>query len=249
MGKKENEKEKDKAKAKARKADRKPRDKDAIKAAKTAQAVPVDAPMATATSGQPALTIVKSAAEAPTAPATLRQRQGQLKQKYRVRPDSALLTSAAYSVTEEGQDPRRVRIAVDGPSGTVLEIGAHPGVGGFDEVPCSGDIFLASLAACQELTIRLVAAALSLPIHKLDVRVEGDWDVRGTLGVNRASPIGFTDLRLSIDLETEGSPERVERLLTSAEHFCVVGQTLKDAPELKITANVTNRVAESASAD
>lgn len=181
---------------------------------------------------------------------TLRERQNQLKMKYKVRPDSALLTSGVSSVTEEGQDPRRVRIAVDGPGGVVFDIGAHRGVGGSDDLPCSGDIFLASLAACQELTIRLVAAALSLPIHKLDVRVEGDWDVRGTLGVLRESPIGFTDLRMKIDLETDGAPERVERLLKSAEHFCVVGATLKNPPEVAITTNITNgRAAVAQAAD
>ena len=186
-------------------------------------------------------------ANAPASP-TLRERQSQLKLKYKVRPDSALITSSVSSVTEEGQDPRRVRIAVDGPSGVVLDIGAHAAVGGFDELACSGDIFLASLAACQELTIRLVAAALNLPIHKLDVQVEGDWDVRGTLGVNRESPVGFTDLRVNIDLETEGSPERVERLLKSADHFCVVGATLKNPPAVSINANVTNPSAEVAQA-
>src|SRR5688572_27362769 len=96
------------------------------------------------------------AVQVPVKAPTLRERQSQLKMKYRVRPDSALLTSAVSSVTDEGQDPRRVRIAVDGPSGVVLDIGAHPGVGGPDELPCSGDIFLASLAACQEITIRMV---------------------------------------------------------------------------------------------
>lgn len=175
---------------------------------------------------------------------TLRERQSELKAAYREDPDSALLTSSVTSVTEDGQDPRRVRIAVDGPSGMVLDIGAHPGVGGFEDVPCSGDIFLASLAGCQELTLRLVAAALSLPIHKLAVRVEGDWDVRGTLGTRRESPVGFTDLRVTIDLETEGAPDRIERLLASAEQFCVVGATLKNPPEVVINANVTNSLAD-----
>jgi uncharacterized OsmC-like protein len=175
---------------------------------------------------------------------TLRERQSELKAAYREDPESALLTSSVTSVTEDGQDPRRVRIAVDGPSGLVLDIGAHAAVGGFEDVPCSGDIFLASLAACQELTLRLVAAALSLPIHKLAVRVEGDWDVRGTLGVRRESPVGFTDLRVNIDLETEGAPDRIERLLASAEQFCVVGATLKNPPEVIINANVTNGLAD-----
>lgn len=172
--------------------------------------------------------------------ATLRERQSELKNGYREHPETALLTSSVTSVTEEGQDPRRVRIAIDGPSEVVLDIGAHTAVGGFEDLPCSGDIFLASLAACQELTIRLVAAALSLPIHRLKVQVEGDWDVRGTLGVRRESPVGFTALRVNVDLETDGPADRVERLLASAEQFCVVGATLKDPPEVVINASVTN---------
>lgn len=175
---------------------------------------------------------------------TLRQRQSAVKQKYRVRPDSALLTSAVHTAPGSGVDePTRVKIAVDGPSGAVLEIGAHHGVGGPSDLPCSGDIFLASLAACQELTIRLVAAALSLPLHHLHVRVEGDWDVRGTLGMLKESPIGFTDLRLHIEVETEGADDRIERLLASAERFCVVGATLDNPPDVIVSHDVTNRAA------
>ena len=179
----------------------------------------------------------------PTNP-TLRDRQSALKQKYRVRPDSAQITSAVYSVTEPGGDPTRVRIAVDGGSGVILDIGAHHAVGGPGELACSGDIFLASLAGCQELTIRLVAAALSLPIHRLAVRVEGDWDVRGTLATNRESPIGFTAIRVNVDIETDGAPDRVQRLLTSAERYCVVGATLHNPPPVTFNANVTQHGAD-----
>ena len=188
-------------------------------------------------------------APAPVTVPSLRERQAQLKLKYRVRPDTALITSAVHSVTEEGGDPRRVRIAVDGGNGAVFEIGAHVAVGGDDDLPCSGDVFLASLAACQELTIRLVAAALSLPIHKLVVRVEGDWDVRGTLAIERSSPIGFTDLRVNVELETDGADDRIERLLASAQRYCVVGQTLEHAPEVAFRANVTNHAHQQIAAD
>ena len=180
---------------------------------------------------------------------TLRERQSALKKQYREQPETALITSAVESVTEEGGDPRRVRIAVDGPSGVVLDIAAHPAVGGPEELPCSGDIFLASLAACQEVTLRLVASALGLPIHRLSVRVEGDWDVRGTLGVSKESPIGFTDLRVLIDLETEGAPDRIERLLQSTERYCVIGQTLESPPKVVTAANVTNRAGAAAPVD
>lgn len=222
----------------------------AAKAAKAARRItgPTDAP----TTAAPAAEVVAangSATAAPPPTPTLRERQARLKQKYRVRPDSALITSAVHSVTEEGGDPRRVRIAVEGGNGTVFEIGAHVAVGGDDDLPCSGDVFLASLAACQELTIRLVAAALSLPIHRLVVRAEGDWDVRGTLAIERSSPIGFTDLRVNVELETEGAADRIERLLASAERYCVVGQTLAHTPEVTFSANVTNTARQPIAAD
>jgi len=222
----------------------------AAKAAKAARRI--TGPIDDLTGAGPATEIVAangSAATMPPPKPTLRERQAQLKLKYRVRPDSALITSAVHSVTEEGGDPRRVKIAVEGGNGTVFEIGAHVAVGGDDDLPCSGDVFLASLAACQELTIRLVAAALSLPIHRLVVRAAGDWDVRGTLAIERSSPIGFTDLRVNVELETEGADDRIARLLASAERYCVVGQTLAHAPDVRFSANVTNNARQPLAAD
>lgn len=173
----------------------------------------------------------------------LREIQSLLKQGYRDDPESALITSAVTSVTKaDSDDPTRVRIAVDGPSGAVLEIGAHVGVGGTEDLPCSGDIFLASLAACQELTIRLVAAAMRLDLKRLDLRVEGDWDVRGTLAVSRESPVGFTAIRMLIDLDVDAAAEQVERLLASAERYCVVSATLKEAPPIEMIVTVEDEV-------
>ncbi len=170
---------------------------------------------------------------------TLREVQTALKQGYRDDPESALITSAAYSTTlADAEDPTRVRIAVDGPNGVVLEIGAHVAVGGEEDLACSGDIFLASLAACQELTIRLVAASMEIALAKLDVRVEGDWDVRGTLAVSRESPIGFTAIRVLVKLDADAPADKLERLLSSAERFCVVSATLKDAPPIEMIATI-----------
>lgn len=170
---------------------------------------------------------------------TLREVQTALKQGYRDDPESALITSAAYSTTPaDAEDPTRVRIAVDGPNGVVLEIGAHVAVGGEEDLACSGDIFLASLAACQELTIRLVAASMEIALAKLDVRVEGDWDVRGTLAVSRESPIGFTAIRVLVKLDADAPADKLERLLSSAERFCVVSATLKDPPPIEMIATI-----------
>lgn len=184
-----------------------------------------------------------------TIESTLRERQTTLKQAYRDNPESARQLTVATSATVPGGDPRRVRIGFDRPEGLEIEAGAHPSVGGVDDLPCSGDILLASLAACQEVTIRLVASALGIELTRLAVRAEGDWDARGTLGVSKESPIGFTDLRVLIDLETEGAPDRIERLLQSTERYCVIGQTLESPPKVVTAANVTNRAGAAAPVD
>lgn len=165
-----------------------------------------------------------------------RDRQGPLKERYRHDPAAARVTSAVSSVTDDVADPSRVRIAVEGPSGTIFDIGAHSAVGGDGELPCSGDVFLASLAGCQEITIRLVAAALGVAIDRLAVRVEGDWDARGTLAVDRDAPVGFTAIRITVDLDTDASEDQVARLLKSAQRYCVVSATLEDAPSLAFDA-------------
>jgi uncharacterized OsmC-like protein len=172
------------------------------------------------------------------APDILKTRQSTLKQGYRDDPASALLTSAVASATptpaNDTNDPTRVRIAVDSPAATTLDIGAHVAVGGEDDLPCSGDIFLASLAACQEITIRMVASAMGLTLNRLAVRVEGDWDVRGTLAVARDAPIGFTAIRVLVDLDLDATDEQRTRLLKSAERYCVVSQTLKNPPPVEL---------------
>lgn len=164
---------------------------------------------------------------------TLRERQAALKQGYRDDPGSAKLTTLVHSVTGSGPDPRRVKIAIDGPAGTVLEVGAHTAVGGDDDLPCSGDIFLASLAACQEITIRLVAAAMGLELRRLDVRVEGDWDVRGTLAVDREVPVGYSAIRIIADIDTDAPQDQIDRLLKSSERYCVVSATLHNPPTIE----------------
>lgn len=174
--------------------------------------------------------------------ATLRERQDALKRAYRDDPAAGRQTTVVHSVTGEGAGPTRVRIAVDGASGAVFEIGAHASVGGDGELPCSGDLFLASLAACQEITIRLVSTALGLPLHRLAVQVEGDWDARGTLAVDREAPVGYTAIRIAVDLDTGGPEDRVARLLKASERYCVVGATLHDAPDVTFTATVNGAV-------
>lgn len=161
-----------------------------------------------------------------------------LKDGYRADPASGPQVSIARSVTEPGGDPSRIRVAIDGPSGAVIEMGAHPSVGGAPDLPCSGDILMASLAGCYELTLRLVASAMGITIHTLDLEVIGEWDARGTLAVDRDAPVGYTKIRILVNVKCDARPDQVERLLKSARRYCVVGTTLEHPPLVEIEASV-----------
>jgi uncharacterized OsmC-like protein len=171
---------------------------------------------------------------------TFRERQAALKDGYREDPASAVQVSVARSVTEPGPDPSRIKVAIDGPSGAVIEMGAHPSVGGAPDLPCSGDILMASLAGCYELTLRLVASAMGITIHRLDLQVIGEWDARGTLAVDREAPIGYTSIRIVVDVACDAQPDQVERLLKSAKRYCVVGTTLERPPVVEVEASVSS---------
>ncbi len=168
-----------------------------------------------------------------------RERQAALKQTYRDDPAQGHQTTVVHSVTGDDPVPGKVAITIDGESGVTLEVGAHHSVGGDPELPCSGDLFLASYAACYELTLRLVAQAMNIPLRKLDLRIEGDWDARGTLALDRETPVGYTAIRVSVHAETDASEEQVARLLKSAERYCVVGATLKQPPTVQFNTHIT----------
>jgi uncharacterized OsmC-like protein len=173
---------------------------------------------------------------------TLRERQAPLKEQYKTNPESALKTFTIVSSTT-GDDPTRVRVRTAGGGETPLgewDVAAHPMVGGPDDVPCSGDLFLASLAACQEITVRMVAAAMGVTLERLDITIEGDMDFRGTLGVDRNAPVGFTAVRTKIALTADAPADRLERLVQRAEQYCVVSASLRNPPELTTTAEVTS---------
>ncbi len=170
---------------------------------------------------------------------TLRERQAPLKARYEADPASARLTIAVRSATE-GDDPMRCRIATAaGADPTTWDVGAHAMAGGTDELACSGDLLLASLAACQEITLRMVAAAMNIPLQKVEVTVEGDLDFRGTMGLDPATPVGFDQIRTVIDVVADAPPDRLERLAQRAERYCVVASTLRHPPAL--TTTITTR--------
>jgi uncharacterized OsmC-like protein len=168
---------------------------------------------------------------------SLRERQAPLKARYEQDPDSAKLTLTVRSVTE-GDNPMRSRIATE-PAGeaepVLFESAAHPYAGGEGALACSGDLLLAALAACQEITIRMVAVAMNIELTKLDLTVEGDLDFRGTMGVDPEVPVGFERIRTKVALAAAAPADRLERLVQRAERYCVVNSTLRDSPELTTT--------------
>ncbi len=152
----------------------------------------------------------------------LRARQKPLKDRYR---DDAASARLVHSVHSEPllDDPTRVRIT----SGTATwEFAAHAMAGGPDGEPCSGDVLLAALAGCQEVTIKMVAASMGIVLDDLRVTVTGEMDFRGTMGIDRAVPVGYSRIRCAIALRAQGDPERLRRLVERAEQYCVVRDTL-----------------------
>lgn len=176
---------------------------------------------------------------------SLRERQAPLKARYEQDPASAKLTLTVRSVTQ-GDDPMRSRIATV-PAGdgdpVLFESAAHPYAGGEGALACSGDVLLAALAACQEITIRMVAAAMKVELTKLELTVEGDLDFRGTMGVDPEAPVGFERIRTRVALAADAPPDRLERLVQRAERYCVVAATLRDAPELSTEFEVISSAA------
>ncbi len=159
----------------------------------------------------------------------LRNLQAPLKQRYRETPSDAVITLSARGNLDVG-------IACSVETGKALvQAGLHPATGGDGLMACSGDMLLQALVACAGVTLRAVATALDIPIRGGHVVADGDLDFRGTLGVDKAAPVGFADIRLRFDLDTDASSEQLENLLKLTERYCVVYQTLQSKPPVTIT--------------
>ena len=152
----------------------------------------------------------------------LRERQRPLKEQYRQTPASARLVHSVQTLPL-AHDPMRSRVSV---GGQTWEIAAHAMAGGPEAEACSGDMLLAALAACQEITLKMVAAAMGITPDDVQVTVSGEMDFRGTMGVERAKPVGYQRLTCAIRLRADGDPARLQRLAEKAEHYCVVRDTL-----------------------
>lgn len=156
----------------------------------------------------------------------LRAIQAPLKERYGADPRSARLTLSATGKLDEG-----ISCSVD--TGRALaRAGLHPASGGDGSLLCSGDMLLEALVACAGVTLRAVATSLGIPVDGGRVAAEGDLDFRGTLGVDREAPVGFSAIRLSFELDTDADPEQLATLLRLTERYCVVLQTLAASPEL-----------------
>jgi uncharacterized OsmC-like protein len=163
----------------------------------------------------------------------LRTIQQPLKDAYRSDPGRAVVTLRA-----DGQLGDSVSCSVT--TGRALaEAGLHPATGGDGTLACSGDMLLQALVACAGVTLKAVATSLAIPVTGGTVRAEGDLDFRGTLGVSKEAPVGFTAIRLAFDLDTEASAEQIETLLRLTERYCVVFQTLSRPAELSVSARPT----------
>src|SRR5215208_7516887 len=159
----------------------------------------------------------------------LSELQAPLKERYATDPDAALVTLSAAGALGEG-----VSCSVD-TGRAMAEAGLHPATGGDGSLLCSGDMLLEALVACAGVTLRAVATSLGIPVASGRVRAEGDLDFRGTLGVDREAPVGFSAIRLSFELDAEADEERLATLKKLTERYCVVYQTLTRAPTLSTT--------------
>lgn len=164
----------------------------------------------------------------PASKIDVRSRQAPIRQRYLERSDSAVEVLRVQSGQSDLADPLHVAVSPDSHPEVVYSSGAHPAVGGDGDAPCSTDLLLAALAACQETTLRMVAANMGIELEALEVSVEADWDPRGTLAMGKEFPVGITAIRAHTRVVIRGDEreERSQRLLRSAERYCVVLQTL-----------------------
>jgi uncharacterized OsmC-like protein len=157
----------------------------------------------------------------------LRELQAPLKEKYRGDPAAAVVTLKARGDLADGAIACKVETAR-----ALVQAGLHPATGGSGLDACSGDMLLEALVACAGVTLKAVATAIDFKLQGGSVSAEGDLDFRGTLGVDRAAPVGFRDIRLSFTLDTDEPEDRRQNLLRLTERYCVVLQTLRAPPQL-----------------
>ena len=161
--------------------------------------------------------------------ATLRAQQAPHKERYKSEPDAAVITLKAQGSIDDN------KIACKVETGRALAVaGLHPATGGSGLELCSGDMLLEALVACAGVTLKAVSTALGIPLKSGNVSAEGDLDFRGTLGVAKDAPVGFAQIRLCFEVETDVPQEKLDQLLKLTERYCVVYQTIRSGPPVEV---------------
>ena len=162
--------------------------------------------------------------------ATLRATQAPIKERYKADPTAAFITlKAKGSIDSDG-------IACKLETGRAMAMaGLHPLTGGSGLELCSGDMLLEALVACAGVTLKSVATAVEVPLRAGHVIAEGDLDFRGTLGVDKEAPVGFAEIRLRFDVDTDAPQDKLDLLLKLTERYCVVYQTIKNGPKVSVS--------------
>jgi uncharacterized OsmC-like protein len=154
--------------------------------------------------------------------------QAPIKDRYRNHPAAAVITLRAEARAAEG-----IACRVD-TGKALVEAGLHPATGGSGTQACSGDMLLEALVACAGVTLKAVATAIGVDLKDAKITAEGDLDFRGTLGVARDAPVGFREIRLKFDLDTDASAEQQKKLIELTERYCVVLQTIRKTPPISV---------------
>jgi len=162
--------------------------------------------------------------------AALRALQAPIKERYKADAKAGLITLKAKGALDD------TNIACKVETGRALAVaGLHPATGGSGLELCSGDMLLESLVACAGVTLKAVATALDIALRSGTVSAEGDLDFRGTLGVAKDAPVGFAQIRLRFDLNTDAAQDKLDQLLKLTERYCVVYQTIRSGPPVEIS--------------
>ncbi len=159
----------------------------------------------------------------------LRSLQAPIKQQYTDDPDSAVITLNATGKLGEG-----LTCKVE-TGGKIAEAGLHPASGGDGLSLCSGDMLLEALVACAGVTLNAVATAIEVDVRDATITAEGDLDFRGTLGVSKQAPVGFKNIRLNFDIDTDAEQEKIDTLIKLTERYCVVFQSISKTPDMSVS--------------
>lgn len=167
--------------------------------------------------------------------ASLRALQAPIKDRYKTEPEAAFITLRAKGTLDDTD------IACKVETGRALAVaGLHPATGGSGLQLCSGDMLLEALVACAGVTLKAVATALDIALRAGTVSAEGDLDFRGTLGLAKEVPVGFAQIRLTFELDTDAPQEKLDQLLRLTERYCVVYQTIRNGPAVAVNLKRTD---------